>query len=542
MVMYNNRIARLCALISAAIALTGCAATDKFADRAAHYNLQLEQSQDQAILLNVVRAAERRPFMFTQLTVSASATPSGALALALPFGPGATTPNTVSPTLSLSGGPTLTVTPLDTQEFYQGILKPIPASTVDLLVQRGISKELLFNLLFSRIVIHRLNAAGDDAEPPITANNYVDKPEQLAGYQRLVRALLRQGLTTTSDKADAASYGPPRTASDLGGVESISRATAAGLQVKAFGWCDLSADDRDGLSNEPAYALPAAEADALNTKCDTLHKLAQQADSLANEADQKATKALVKSAKQEITGELKTDHVPLVFYKLIKPDSSQSFRLCFSPTKQPDTDDLSRLVNTYCSKAKPDPTGAHANEAVLSALSVSEAYNPLCIAIKVLENGDDPALRDPKDRAATYDRYRQACGANWSAHDLRFDFVPRSTYGVVYYLGEVVRPQLTSTDGGSGRVVGVGCEDHSPTAADGANHADSCWPIFVVGKSLRPPRDGSFVSARYDGAVYSLHEGGFTYEVLDIVNELLSLNKSAKDLPTSNILTVIGAP
>ena len=41
--------------------LAGCTVVDRFSGRAVEYNLQAEQAQEQALLLNIVRASMRRP-------------------------------------------------------------------------------------------------------------------------------------------------------------------------------------------------------------------------------------------------------------------------------------------------------------------------------------------------------------------------------------------------------------------------------------------------------------------------------------------------
>ena len=50
----------------------------------------------------------------------------------------------------------------------------------------------------------------------------------------------------------------------------------------------------------------------------------------------------------------------------------------------------------------------------------------------------------------------------------------------------------------------------------------------------------------YDGKTYDIPRdkrlAGQTFEVLDVVTELMALNKSAKDLPTTNVFTLVGSP
>ena len=87
--------------------LTGCATVDSFSSRATQFNLEAEQTQNEVLLLNIVRSSMRRPREFTALqTVSGTASASGGLSLGIPFGRnnGA---NALGLTSSASGGRSL---------------------------------------------------------------------------------------------------------------------------------------------------------------------------------------------------------------------------------------------------------------------------------------------------------------------------------------------------------------------------------------------------------------------------------------------------
>ena len=68
-----------------------------------------------------------------------------------------------------------------------------------------------------------------------------------------------------------------------------------------------------------------------------------------------------------------------------------------------------------------------------------------------------------------------------------------------------------------------------------------CETLFY----LRPGESGrrAYLAVRYDCELFAVpddDEVGQTNEVLDIVNELIALYHSSKDLPTSSLLTVVG--
>ena len=171
------------AVAFASLALAGCAIVDKYSNRAVEYNLQAEKTQQQNLLLNIIRASLRRPMQFTGLqsitgTASASGSVTGGytnlhqtpvaqdLGAALAgisnqaIGRGVT--GTGSSTASMSGGPTFVVPVLDTQEFYQGILNPVSHQIIDYYVQQGFPPQVLFALFVASVEIIETEGAGCD--------------------------------------------------------------------------------------------------------------------------------------------------------------------------------------------------------------------------------------------------------------------------------------------------------------------------------------------------------------------------------------------
>ena len=66
--------------VSVVSGLGGCTIVDQFSSRAVNYNLEAEQAQEQALLLNIVRASLRRPMQFTSLqSITGTASASGTI-------------------------------------------------------------------------------------------------------------------------------------------------------------------------------------------------------------------------------------------------------------------------------------------------------------------------------------------------------------------------------------------------------------------------------------------------------------------------------
>jgi len=121
------------------LVLSSCTAVDEFSPRAITYNLAAERAQNQALLMNVARASLRRPMQFTTVqSVTGTASEGGTVQLTLPFGDHTSgNPNILQLIGTANGGPSFAVAVLDTQEFYQGITKPIKGQIIDYLLNEG---------------------------------------------------------------------------------------------------------------------------------------------------------------------------------------------------------------------------------------------------------------------------------------------------------------------------------------------------------------------------------------------------------------------
>ncbi len=127
---------------------------------------------------------------------------------------------------------------------------------------------------------------------------------------------------------------------------------------------------------------------------------------------------------------------------------------------------------------------------------------------------------------------------------VQLSFTIRSTYSIIYYLGEIVR-QANYPDSFSG-----GAYDVLTYVGDGNNVA---VPLFSL-TTPEHPEDSHFLSVEYEDRNFAVSDcpmdpmpsngcsAGQTEEVLDLVTELIALNKSAKDLPTTSVITAVGTP
>ena len=207
----------------AALSLAGCSIADLYSRRATVYNAESEQAHDQGLLLNIVRAALRRPRQYTVVQqISGQAQATGGFNLTFPFGPHVgSNPNVAFLSGSAQGGPTFQVATLETNEFFQGLMQPIPAQLIDLYFHSEFPRDVLLNLFIEKIVMRSTGpgCALRNHEPrcEITFQNFPGTDVQLELFQALAGYLIDLGLSTEQIAA-APKSGPAGGDKDKGGA------------------------------------------------------------------------------------------------------------------------------------------------------------------------------------------------------------------------------------------------------------------------------------------------------------------------------------
>jgi hypothetical protein len=509
-------------LVSAALA--GCAIVDQFSGRAVEYNVQAEQSQQQQMLLNIVRAMQRRPMQFTALqsitgTASASGSVNGGythtrstpyislFGLTPPASSSlisATAVGTVGGSASMSGGPTFTVPVLDTQEFYQGVLSPIPQQIVDYYLQLGYPREILFMLFYSKIDV---TASGPNACYRATLYNSVGNPDEFRQFMTLGEYLLASGFTTERI-SDSKPFGPPITydatqplnaTNTAQIVDALTKASSAGLDIR-----------REGNST----------------------------------------------------------------YWLEK--KSSGYRVCFSREGTGSPDWLKVDNEAYCGNASLDPKkaakdkdkgdgepkdycGPSGSKGQGAAEAGSSEFHGISISRDLLDLLNE--LR-PRKGASQFRALNPNELENWH---LSFRFYTRSVEGILYYLGEITRAHLAPEHGGPRIIRTKSSIPYGALPRGQCSTAEGdegqIIPLYQLGKQRRhalppPPHcDNLFMLDRgpapdailtvdYDGETYSVPRdpvrAGRTMQVLELVKQLLALNTSSKQLPQTTVISVIG--
>lgn len=208
-----------CAVLS--LGLSACATMSDFSSWTVGYNNSVEQARNQLMLLNIVRASENMPLLFTGIQVvrgngqtvvggglGITSTVQGTSVSGAPTN--TTVVNTLAPSVNLQvvSGFNFDVVVLDSAEFLQGLLTPISVLTFNHYVRQGIPVELLLHLLTEKITITL------PGKPTVT---YVNDPlsKDFKEFRLLIAALLKLRITTEVANSSSEAIGPLLTDADL---------------------------------------------------------------------------------------------------------------------------------------------------------------------------------------------------------------------------------------------------------------------------------------------------------------------------------------
>ena len=138
-----------------------------------NYNLAVQRTNDEQLMLNLVRLKYRDTPFFMEVSSVASQ-----FSLSTSANASATLQDGVNGLFGLGGSvgmtekPTVTYSPLQGDQFIQRVLSPLPLQTLALLFHSGWSIERIFRLTFQRMN-HLKNAPGASGPTPSIAPHYL---------------------------------------------------------------------------------------------------------------------------------------------------------------------------------------------------------------------------------------------------------------------------------------------------------------------------------------------------------------------------------
>jgi hypothetical protein len=521
-------------------ALAGCAAVDLYSERAVTYNLQAEEALDQGLLLNIVRAVYRRPMQFTSVqTISGVASASGTAAFpSIPVGPhSAPMPKIASLSGTVSGGPTFSVPVLDTQEFYQGVMAPITSQLFDFYIHEEFPREEILSLFVEKIVITKQT---DDCIPPTGKKShtleceliFVNNPNSDLDFdlfQSFVEHLINLGMITEPVNSPRAA-----TQKASGGCASNTANGATGAATQSSTNSSNSSQQCQPPAVEfrfcfsPKYPELRAEID-------------QQAICVGSGADPNAKPNRSVTITKEST---KTEHGVTTKTTEVTVESGSNATGKSGP---------GAAAGTPSKQAGETPdekvTGQIGKKTVVGAIRLSPAFIHNLLEVTETSNREFPPSPSTLHNSSEEYRMYSSSLRHFSGQSILFTIYTRSTEGILYFLGEIVRHQMTSAHH---RLFQIKFEKSltvpkfserpcNPEEVD-ERYADwfDCNNFFVLNTGA--PIAAGPLGVNYDGQSYTVpadDSGGDTVHVLSIVKQLLAVNTSAKSLPQTNVLSVI---
>jgi hypothetical protein len=439
--------------------LGGCSPLDVYAFRAIQYNFEAEETQNQVVLLNIIRSSLHRPMEFTEITnIVGSNSASGSASFSFPVGyrlPTGVTTGTAGS--SLTGTTTFTIPVLDTQDFYEGLLSDIQPSLLGYYFQTPfISEVLLLNLFIERIVVRKLDPVCKNSHISTCERNFRNNPvnsEDIALFQTFINYLLS-------------------------------------LEVSA----------------EPLAAKTKSQTIKAGSTTINISGSSSGTTSDSSEAGGSAAK-------------------------------STPYRLCFSPRVQ--TQDIP--TGALCGNNK-STSHEIAPNTTIDGIRFSPDLARIMLDVIGDPNASEPCRQQstyqalPADSYAYEESIRAFCGRK-VAITLQF----RSTGSIFNFLGQLVERAQQS-----------GLTFALPSKTPFRPQPDNWLPCWMITPpvacrpiiSVRPDASRSLVSITYNASLYAVPSNptlSYSPDVFTILKQLIALNLSGKNLPTTAILSVTSA-
>jgi hypothetical protein len=210
-------------LIPGLLAATACTFNDDLTGQAGRFNRSLEELQNQALVLNIVRQSYNAPMSFTQISVvRGSGTIGGTLTMpTITAIPGQATQYVLGPnTASVQSNANFDMATLDSKEFWVGLMTPLTADTLGYFIRQGVPRDMLFYLYIDKIEI------GEGKAKQILVNDPEDP--SFGEFARQLDEALALGFTTTP-VTHTLPYGPPLTQSQAGHIKDLTELAKAGM-------------------------------------------------------------------------------------------------------------------------------------------------------------------------------------------------------------------------------------------------------------------------------------------------------------------------
>lgn len=207
--------------------LVGCSFQGVIEQNVVDFNHAVAKSQNELLLLNILRAKDRQPRYFTALTqIRGSLSSSVKMDLILPFGPGTDSRFGVLPESSLSSSPSFDVAILDSEKFMRGIMRPVEKEIFKYYWDEGWPQELLLYLLVAKIRFPGVDGRLKEV------SNAPTHHEKFGEFVEAVKKIAHVGLVASLETHQP--FGPQFKELDL---TSLLAAKEKGLEIASENGC-----------------------------------------------------------------------------------------------------------------------------------------------------------------------------------------------------------------------------------------------------------------------------------------------------------------
>ena len=572
--MRNLSLVLLISILSLGCAVRAIAPGNRIAKSSQDFNIQIEEAQNRNLLTNIWRAKKRYPLYLTDTSkVTGSLTNSYVFGLMIPLNKPET--GSASPSATFTQNPTFDVNVLSSQEFMRGFLTPVSPATFAYYLRQGWPPELLIHLLVRDITI--VDSPEVDEHGKITAGpyyfnlngkkvarirNYPDPAkvdqDELMEFSTWARYLANFHLATCQNNLLKG-----LSASDFSALDSATKALAAGLNI-------VPADARKngsrgvapskttskvtktfaGTSTSPSSTATEDSKEFSNEdESGQLYNAVVPFDILIDNPNDPVTKAILRDcavAPGKLTVSFKFE---------IKPSDAAQDKGLESPPLTPQ--EMQQRKNDYMVDQLTLGSKASRVDSGISRPEDKEAS--IQALLSVVERDDDGKVTISSPRTVI------------------IKLSLRSPEAVLYYLGELARleeyhgfTQRACINGFMQPIFAAYSEKTGPARCKGhVNIKDSegdevyippsCDPNNERDPSCRRDKCTEEVSAPVEqilGRVLSFNEnpstkiapfpnelqcnGGRSMHSLNLLSQLIALQKSAKDFPTTPTVRVIG--
>lgn len=226
----SNVFPRLTSAV-AALALGGCVTHGALSNRAVDYNTAAESARNEMLLMNILRARDRRPMVFTGLSrITGSVRAESRIGAAASTGSAAPDVQAFSPSFGFSDSPTFDVAVLDSQEFTRGIMTPVDTEILEYFWDQGYNREVLLYLVVDRVELEC--GSPSRAQRAVLENDPTDP--SFAGFSALVADLTDSGRWEFDDFRTER-IGPPVEAAEARRLPTLVQMASSPLRLRSMG-------------------------------------------------------------------------------------------------------------------------------------------------------------------------------------------------------------------------------------------------------------------------------------------------------------------